>query len=64
VKALRRLVVRAEFPAELTKLGAIVNNLRWSWHPDSLDLLDSVDPALWQACGPDPGRVLGEAVAA
>ena len=60
MKALRRLVVRAEFPAELTKLGAIVNNLRWSWHPDSLDLLDSVDPALWQACGHDPGRMLGE----
>jgi glycogen phosphorylase len=60
VKALRRLTVRAAFPAELSKLGAIVKNLRWSWHPDSIDLLESVDPELWRACGHDPGRMLGE----
>jgi len=60
VKALRRLTVRAAFPAELTKLGAIVSNLRWSWHPDSQDLLESVDPVLWAAFGGDPNRMLGE----
>ncbi|MFN2517758.1 MAG: alpha-glucan family phosphorylase, partial [Jatrophihabitantaceae bacterium] len=60
MKALRRLTVRAAFPVQLTKLGAIVDNLRWSWHPDSIDLLESVDPARWQACGHDPGRMLGE----
>jgi starch phosphorylase len=60
VKALRRLTVRATFPAELAKLATIVNNLRWSWHPDSIDLLESVDPELWQSCGGDPGRMLGE----
>ncbi|HEY3091063.1 MAG TPA: alpha-glucan family phosphorylase [Jatrophihabitantaceae bacterium] len=60
MKALRRLTVRATFPAELAKLATIVNNLRWSWHPDSIDLLESVDPDLWQACGGDPGRMLGE----
>jgi starch phosphorylase len=60
VKALRRLTVRAAFPAELVKLGEIVSNLRWSWHQESLDLLESVDPDLWQACGHDPARMLGE----
>src|SRR5437763_15724904 len=60
VKALRRLTVRATFPAGLAKLADIVNNLRWTWHPDSLDLLESVDPDLWRACGGDPGRMLGE----
>ena len=60
VKALRRLTVRAAFPERLTKLGEIVANLRWSWHPESLDLFESVDPELWQACGHDPGRMLGE----
>ncbi|HEY3631780.1 MAG TPA: alpha-glucan family phosphorylase [Jatrophihabitantaceae bacterium] len=60
MKALRRLTVRATFPAELAKLATIVTNLRWSWHPDSLDLLESVDPDLWRACGGDPGRMLGE----
>jgi glycogen phosphorylase len=60
VKALRRLTVRAAFPAELAKLGEIVENLRWSWHPDSIDLLESVDPELWEQSGHDPGRMLGE----
>ncbi|SOD73347.1 starch phosphorylase [Jatrophihabitans sp. GAS493] len=60
MKALRRLTVRATFPPELAKLASIVSNLRWSWHPDSLDLLESVDPDLWASCGHDPGRMLGE----
>ncbi|HJQ41620.1 MAG TPA: alpha-glucan family phosphorylase [Jatrophihabitantaceae bacterium] len=60
MKALRRLTVRAAFPDELTKLGEIVDNLRWSWHPESLDLLESVDPDLWQECNHDPARMLGE----
>jgi starch phosphorylase len=60
VKALRRLTVRAAYPAQLAKLADIVANLRWSWHPESLDLFESVDPELWQACGHDPGRMLGE----
>jgi len=60
VKALRRLTVRAAYPDELANLGTIVANLRWSWHAESLDLLESVDPELWQQCGKDPGRMLGE----
>jgi starch phosphorylase len=60
VKALRRLTVRAAFPPEIGALGEIVDNLRWSWHPDSLDLLESVDPELWESCGHDPSRMLGE----
>jgi starch phosphorylase len=60
VKALRRLTVRAAYPDELAGLGDIVANLRWSWHADSIDLFQSVDPDLWQTCGHDPGRMLGE----
>ena len=60
MKALRRLTVRAAYPDELAALGTIVANLRWSWHAESLDLLESVDPELWQQCGKDPGRMLGE----
>ena len=52
--------MRAAYPDELSALGAIVANLRWSWHADSLDLLASVDPERWQTCGHDPGRMLGE----
>ena len=35
-------------------------NLRWSWHAESLDLLESVDPELWVSCERDPNRMLGE----
>jgi starch phosphorylase len=60
VKALRRLTVRAAYPDELSALGPIVANLRWSWHAESLDLLESVDPELWLQCGKDPGHMLSE----
>jgi starch phosphorylase len=64
VKALRRLTVRAAFPPELTRLGEIVGNLRWSWHRDSIDLLEAVDPELWESCEHDPARMLGAVSAA
>src|SRR6476469_969954 len=35
-------------------------NLRWSWHPEPRDLFEALDPELWQTCGGDPVRVLGE----
>ncbi|WP_460605237.1 alpha-glucan family phosphorylase [Jatrophihabitans fulvus] len=60
MKALRRLTVRAAYPSALEPLGHIVSNLRWSWHAESLDLFESVDPELWQACDHDPARMMGE----
>ena len=59
MKALRRLTVRAALPQQLAPLGEIVANLRWSWHPESLDLLESVDPELWSECHGDPAKLLG-----
>ena len=59
MKALRRLTVRAAVPAELSQLSEIVSNLRWSWDRASLDLLQAVDPELWESCEHDPGRMLG-----
>ena len=35
-------------------------NLRWSWHPASLDLFASVDPEVWRAVEHDPLRLLAE----
>jgi starch phosphorylase len=35
-------------------------NLRWSWHPETRDLFEALDPALWQQCDGDPVKVLGE----
>ena len=52
--------MRAALPEELLPLVDLVTNLRWSWHPDSQDLLESVDPDLWRSCNGDPARMLGE----
>jgi starch phosphorylase len=60
VRALRRFTVRAALPEPLTPLTQLVTNLRWSWHPETRDLFEALDPALWQSCGGDPVTVLGE----
>src|SRR6266487_4145466 len=59
VRALRRFTVRATLPPELAALGELVMNLRWSWHPETLDLFEAVDPDLWAACNRDPVKLLG-----
>ena len=41
-------------------LSQLVTNLRWSWHPETRDLFETLDPELWQRCGGDPVKVLGE----
>ncbi len=37
-----------------------MRNLRWSWHAETRDLFEALDPDLWQRCGGDPVKVLGE----
>ena len=51
--------MRATLPPELAALSDLVMNLRWSWHQETLDLFQSVDPELWRDCGGDPVRLLG-----
>src|SRR3954451_13763907 len=60
MRALRRFTVRAALPEPLTPLSQLVLNLRWSWHPETRDLFETLDPALWQTFGGDPVRALGE----
>ena len=60
MRALRRFTVRLALPEPLAGLAELVNNLRWSWHPRSLDLFASMDPAVWEAVEHDPVRLLGE----
>jgi glycogen phosphorylase len=60
VRALRRLTVRASLPEALRPLSQLVTNLRWSWHPETRDLFEALDPELWGGCGGDPVKVLGE----
>lgn len=60
MKALRRFIVRAQLPARLSGLAELSVNLRWSWHTPTLELFESIDPALWVSGERDPGRILGE----
>lgn len=59
VKAIRRFTVRPVLPDPLGALAELARNLRWSWHPRTRELFRSLDPALWEASGCDPVRLLG-----
>ncbi len=41
-------------------LSQLVTNLRWSWHAETRDLFEALDPELWRTCNGDPVKVLGE----
>jgi glycogen phosphorylase len=64
VRAIRRFTVRPVLPDALTALGEIAGNLRWSWHPPTQDLFESIDPPLWEASHHDPARMLGAVASA
>ncbi|MEU6812285.1 glycosyltransferase family 1 protein [Streptomyces sp. NPDC046831] len=59
MKAIRRFTVRPVLPEPLRPIGELARNLRWSWHAETRDLFQSVDPERWAACGGDPVRLLG-----
>jgi starch phosphorylase len=44
----------------LAPLDELVLNLRWSWHRETLDVFEAVDPDTWEATGHDPVKLLGE----
>jgi starch phosphorylase len=59
MKAVRRFSVRAGLPEQLTELGTLATNLRWTWHPATQDLFAAIDPEAWERLG-DPLRLLAE----
>ncbi|RKT77384.1 starch phosphorylase [Terracoccus luteus] len=58
VKAIRRFSVRTVLPARIEGLGELASNLRWSWHPPTRDLFESIDPAKWASANEDPVKLL------
>ncbi|GAA1150552.1 hypothetical protein GCM10009654_02360 [Streptomyces hebeiensis] len=64
MKAIRRFTVRPVLPEPLQPLSDLARNLRWSWHTETRDLFESVDPAGWRAADGDPVRLLGGVSAA
>ncbi|MBM9503748.1 alpha-glucan family phosphorylase [Actinacidiphila acididurans] len=59
MKAIRRFTVRTVLPEPLRPLGELAQNLRWSWHQETRELFQSVDPEGWRAAQGDPVRLLG-----
>ncbi|MEU0072526.1 glycosyltransferase family 1 protein [Streptomyces sp. NPDC006332] len=59
MKAIRRFTVRPVLPDPLRPLSDLARNLRWSWHAETRDLFQSVDPERWAASSGDPVRLLG-----
>ncbi|MEV7688865.1 glycosyltransferase family 1 protein [Streptomyces bungoensis] len=59
MKAIRRFTVRPVLPEPLRPLSDLARNLRWSWHAETRDLFQSVDPEGWAAAKGDPVRLLG-----
>jgi starch phosphorylase len=45
-------------PQPLAPLHDLMLNLRWSWHPPTVELFQSIDPAGWAASGGDPVAML------
>ncbi|HXR68643.1 MAG TPA: DUF3417 domain-containing protein, partial [Dermatophilaceae bacterium] len=58
VKAIRRFSVRTVLPEPISALGELASNLRWSWHPATLDLFASIDPKRWNDERKDPVAIL------
>ncbi len=58
VKAIRRFTVRTVLSEPLAPLRELMLNLRWSWHPETVELFASIDPAAWAASGGDPVAML------
>ena len=59
MKALRRFTVRVHLPQRLSALHQLSTNLRWSWHVETQDLFESIDPQMWARTGRDPVAMLG-----
>ncbi|MGI8699799.1 MAG: alpha-glucan family phosphorylase [Nocardioidaceae bacterium] len=59
MRAIRRFTVQPVLPEPLRPLEDLAANLRWSWHPETQDLFQSLDSRAWESSGHDPIRFLG-----
>ncbi len=60
VRAIRRFTIRPQLPEPLAPLRALMLNLRWSWHAETLDLFAAIDPEGWERAEHDPVALLAE----
>jgi len=56
---IRNYTVLPAIPEVLKDLEAIAANMFWSWNPELIDLFSRIDPGLWNNCGHNPIKMLG-----
>ncbi|MCT2976268.1 alpha-glucan family phosphorylase [Propionibacterium freudenreichii] len=61
MRAIRRFIVQPVLPESLKPLAVLARNLRWSWHQDTQDLFEAIDPVLWEETSHDPQKLLSRA---
>lgn len=54
----RQAAPRPVLPAGLERLQDLAENLRWSWHHETVALFQALDPAGWEATGHNPVQLL------
>jgi starch phosphorylase len=60
VRAIRRFTIRPVLPEPLASVRGLMLNLRWSWHAETLELFEAIDPAAWERAGREPSALLAE----
>ncbi len=56
---IRNYTVLPALPETLKGLEIIAGNLFWSWNPEFIDLFERIDSNLWNSCGHNPVKMLG-----
>lgn len=59
VKAIRRFTVRTVLPESIRPLARLATNLRWSWHLETRELFEQLNPDAWAESAHDPVTFLG-----
>ncbi|MEA9987134.1 MULTISPECIES: alpha-glucan family phosphorylase [Subtercola] len=59
MKAIRKFTVRSVLPPELSAVGELAANLRWSWHEPTRRLFAHISPDEWESTMCDPIALLG-----
>ena len=60
VRAIRRFTIHPVLPEPLAPLRSLMLNLRWTWHPETIDLFATIDPAGWERVGREPAALLAD----
>jgi starch phosphorylase len=55
----RNFMILPALPGSLKGLETIAGNMFWSWNPEFVELFNRIDSNLWNACGHNPVKLLG-----